>query len=54
MLFCLISAPCVATVVMTKHETNSWVWVLFQFAGLTALAYIVTFIVYQAGNLIAG
>ncbi len=54
MLFCLISAPCVASVVMTKRETNSWPWALFQFASLTALAYIITFIVYQLGSLIAG
>ncbi len=54
MLFCLISTPCVATVVMTKRETNSWPWALFQFASLTILAYIITFIVYQLGSLIAG
>jgi len=54
MLFCLISAPCVATVVMTKRETNSWGWALFQFASLTAIAYIITFIVYQLGSRIAG
>jgi len=36
---------------MTKQETNSWCWALFQFFGLTALAYIVTFIVYQIGSL---
>jgi len=54
MLFCLISTPCVATVVMTKKETNSWPWAMFQFASLTALAYIITFIVYQFGSLIAG
>jgi ferrous iron transport protein B len=53
MLFCLISTPCVATVAMTKQETNSWAWALFQFFGLTALAYIVTFIVYQLGSLLA-
>jgi len=50
MLFCLISTPCVATIVMTKHETNSWGWALFQFFGLTALAYVVTLIVYQIGS----
>jgi len=54
MLFCLISAPCVAAVVMTKRETNSWPWALFQFGSLTALAYIITFIVYQLGSLIVG
>jgi len=54
MLFCLIYAPCVATIVMTKHETNSWRWAMFQFFGLTVLAYIVTLAVYQIGSRIAG
>ena len=54
MLFCLISTPCVATIVMTKQETNSWGWALFQFFGLTALAYLITLIVYQLGSFIAG
>jgi ferrous iron transport protein B len=54
MLFCLIYAPCVATVAMTRQETNSWGWALFQFFGLTALAYVVTLIVYQIGSSIAG
>ena len=54
MLFCLISTPCVVTVVMTKQETNSWGWALFQFFGLTALAYVITLIVYQVGSLITG
>lgn len=51
MLFCLIYAPCAATVAITRQETNSWWWALFQFFGLTALAYIVTFIVYQTSSL---
>ena len=54
MLFCLISTPCVVTVVMTKQETNSWGWALFQFFGLTALAYVITLIAYQVGSLITG
>lgn len=52
MLFCLISAPCMATLVMCKRETGSWGWALFQFAGLTTLAYVITLVVYQVGNLI--
>lgn len=52
MLFCLISCPCVATVAITRHETGSWGWALFQFFGLTVLAYIITFIVFQVGSLI--
>ena len=54
MLFCLIYAPCVVTVVMTKQETGSWGWALFQFFGLTILAYILTLIVYQIGSLFIG
>lgn len=52
MLFCLISAPCMATLAICKRETGSWRWALFQFSGLTALAYIVTLVVYQVGSLI--
>ncbi len=51
MLFCLISAPCVATLAICKRETNSWGWALFQFGGLTVVAYIITTIVYQVGML---
>jgi ferrous iron transport protein B len=53
MLFCLIYAPCVATVAMTKQETNSWRWALFQFFTLTALAYILTLFTYQIGRVVA-
>ncbi|TFG50286.1 MAG: ferrous iron transport protein B, partial [Candidatus Brocadiia bacterium] len=53
-LFCLIYAPCAATVAITRHETNSWGWAIFQFFGLTALAYVLTLIVYQAGSRLTG
>jgi ferrous iron transport protein B len=52
MLFCLISAPCVATLAVCKRETGSLRWALFQFCGLTALAYVITLVVYQVGSLI--
>jgi ferrous iron transport protein B len=52
MLFCLISSPCMATFAITKRESNSWKWAIFQFAGMTVLAYTVTLIVYQAGSLL--
>jgi len=51
LLFSLISAPCVSTVVMTGHETGSWRWAAFQFLGLTVLAYVITFMVFQLGRL---
>jgi ferrous iron transport protein B len=52
MLFCLIYAPCVATVVMTRHESGSWRWALFQFFALTTIAYVLTFLVYQIGSVL--
>uniref|UniRef100_A0A7C4RNS9 Ferrous iron transport protein B n=1 Tax=Desulfatirhabdium butyrativorans TaxID=340467 RepID=A0A7C4RNS9_9BACT len=52
MLFCLISAPCMATIAITKKESNSWRWALFQLGGLTILAYVLTVLVYQAGTIL--
>ncbi|PKL50380.1 MAG: ferrous iron transport protein B [Planctomycetes bacterium HGW-Planctomycetes-1] len=52
MLFCLISAPCIATIAITRSETGRIGWAIFQWAGLTTLAYMVTFVVYQVGMLI--
>jgi ferrous iron transport protein B len=51
MLFCLISAPCMATIAVTRRESNSWKWALFQLGGLTALAYVLTVFVFQMGSL---
>jgi ferrous iron transport protein B len=50
MLFCLIATPCLATVAAVRRETNSWKWPIFQFTALTGLAYVLTLIVYQAGQ----
>jgi ferrous iron transport protein B len=51
MLFCLIYAPCVATLAITRVETQSWRWPILQFTYLTALAYILTLFAYQVGSL---
>jgi len=50
MLFCLITAPCVATIAATRKESGSWGWALFQLGGLTALAYVITLAAYQTGS----
>jgi ferrous iron transport protein B len=52
MLFCLISAPCAATIATTWKESGSIKWAVLQLVGLTVLAYVVTMAVYQAGRLI--
>ena len=49
MLFCLLSAPCLATIAVTKRETASWGWALGMLAGMTAVAWVATFAVYQMG-----
>lgn len=51
MLFCLVSAPCMATIAVTRRESNSWKWAMFQLGGLTVLACLITVIVFQAGSL---
>jgi len=52
MIFCLISVPCVVTIVTTWKESGSWRWGALQLLGLTVLAYVVTFVVYRTGQLI--
>jgi len=41
-----------ATIAVTKRESNSWRWALFQLGGLTVLAYVLTMLVYQSGTLL--
>ncbi|MDD5134295.1 MAG: ferrous iron transport protein B [Phycisphaerae bacterium] len=54
MLFCLISAPCVATIAATRTETGKWGWAIFQWVSLTTAAYVITLAVYQLGTLLSG
>ncbi len=52
-LFLLISAPCMATIAVTRRESGRWRWALLQLFGLTAIAWLVSFLVYQGGRLVA-
>ncbi|MEN8005861.1 MAG: ferrous iron transport protein B [Candidatus Krumholzibacteriota bacterium] len=52
MLFALISTPCIATFAITRQEAGSIKWAFAQTFGLTALAWVVTFAVYQGGLLL--
>ncbi len=51
MLFLLIATPCMATVAITKREAGSWKWAGLQFFGLTAVAWVISLVVYQVGSL---
>ena len=52
LLFALIATPCMATVAIVRRESNSWGWALLQFGGLTALAYVLTVVVFQTGRVL--
>lgn len=52
MLFSLIYFPCIAVLAAIKNESGSWRWALFAAVYTTALAWIVTFTVYQLGRLL--
>ena len=52
MLFLLISSPCMATLAVTRREAGSWRWAWLQFGGLTAVAYLISLVVYQVGSLL--
>ena len=50
MLFSLIYFPCIAVLVAIRHESGSWKWAAFTALYTTALAWVVTFAVYQIGS----
>lgn len=51
MLFILIYFPCIATIAAIKQESGSWKWAAFAAFYTTALAWIISFAVYQIGSL---
>lgn len=52
MVFVLLYVPCVASIAVIKRETNSWRWPLFAAFYTTAVAWIVSFTIYQGGRLL--
>jgi ferrous iron transport protein B len=52
LLFVLIYFPCVATIAAIKEESGSWKWGVFSVVYTTSLAWIVSFMVYQIGNIL--
>ena len=52
MLFLLIGAPCMATVVVTRRESGKWRYAMLQLGGLTGIAYLLCLVVYQVGHLL--
>ena len=50
MIYYVFAMQCMCTVAVVKRETNSWRWPLFQIAYLTGTAWVLCFLVYQAGR----
>ena len=51
LLFVLLYFPCLATIAAIKNESGSWKWALFTAFYTTAVAWIVSALVYQIGRL---
>ena len=52
MVFCLLYIPCAAALATVKKESNSWAWMGFTAFFQLAVAWVVTFVVYQTGMMI--
>lgn len=52
MVFFVLAMQCMSTLAAVKRETGGWKWPVFQFAYMTALAYLSALVVYQVGRLL--
>jgi ferrous iron transport protein B len=51
MVFILLYFPCIATIAAIRKESGTWRWAIFSILYSTALAWIMSFIIYQVGSL---
>ena len=47
LVFYVLAMQCLSTQVITRRETNSWKWPVFQLAYMSVLAYSASFVVFQ-------
>ena len=47
LVFYVFAMQCLSTVAVTRRETNSWGWAIFQVVYLTGFAYVAAFATYQ-------
>ena len=47
MVFYVFAMQCMSTLAITRRETKSWKWPFIQFAYMTLLAYVMSFVAYQ-------
>ncbi len=51
LIFFVYALQCLPTTVVVRRETDSWKWALGQLVGMTAVAWLASFAVYQVGSL---
>lgn len=51
MVFCLLYVPCAATIGVIKRESGSWKWTVFSVCFQVAVAWLMSFLIYQVGSL---
>lgn len=47
LVFYVLAMQCMSTVAIVKRETRSWKWAIIQVVYMTALAYLMSLLVYQ-------
>lgn len=47
MIFYVFAMQCMSTLAVVRRETRTWKWPIIQFIYMTALAYVMSFVVYQ-------
>ncbi len=52
LLFVLLYLPCIAVIAAVGRESGSWKWAAFVLFYTTSLAWLVSFVVYQAGSML--
>lgn len=50
MVFYVFAMQCMSTIAIVKRETNGWKWPIFQTLYMTGTAWLLSFILYQAGT----
>ncbi len=50
MIYYVFAMQCMSTIAVVKRETNGWEWPVFQTFYMTGTAWILSFIVFQAGR----
>ena len=52
LVFYALAMQCMSTLAVVKRETKGWRWPAFLFVYMTALAWGMSFLVYQGGRLL--